>query len=383
MNKRRWNGSRLGGQPHSSRLWCAACLVFVLGSGPARAEDGGRGPALVSATEWIDGGGRVAWSAQGDKIAFDRPDTNGLFQLYVLDIDTESERCLTCGVPEFKGDHSINPAWHPSGDYLAFQVQRNGRKLQTDGPALLTPDRAPFADLWLIRADKKDFWQLTRNAEIGSAVLDAHFSYEGDRLVWSERVASRKGRWGTWRLRTGKLEFKRGVPHLDKLQTHGDKATGLLLAHGFAPDDRTLLFSAHLEEGQAEIGLDLYTLDTGDKSKSTSASLRLTHSRAGPEEYARFAPRGDLLAFTSNAEVRGRPVAGRVLPNELWLMKGDGTDKRRLTRFNDPLADEYLGDTYVGDFAWNPRGRQIAVQLQYGTDGARSGIFLLELEAID
>ncbi len=379
--KRRARTQRTGARAGGSWTLLSIALAAGLAATSANAQNGDNGPKLVRATKWIDAGGRIAWSAQGDRVAYDRADDRGLFQLYILDVATKSERCLTCGVPEFKGDHSLNPAWHPSGDYLAFQVQRNGRKLKTDGPALLTPDRAPFADLWLIRADKKDFWQLTRNAEIGSAVLDAHFSFEGDRLVWSERVASRKGRWGTWRLRTGQLEFKRGVPHLDKLRTPGGKPTGLLLAHGFAPDDRTLLFSAHLEEGQAEIGLDLYTLEQGGKGKTgDKGSVRLTHSRAGPEEYARYAPRGDLLAFTSNAEVRGRPVANRILPNELWLMKGDGTEKRRLTRFNDPLADEYLGDTYVGDFAWNPRGREIAVQLQYGTDGAKSAIFLLELD---
>jgi len=50
-----------------------------------------------------------------------------------------------------------------------------------------------------------------------------------------------------------------------------------------------------------------------------------------------------------------------ALKTELWLMKSDGSNKRRLTHFNEPGYPEYMGGRrcIVSDSAWSPDGKRI------------------------
>ena len=65
-----------------------------------------------------------------------------------------------------------------------------------DAAQLATPIRGVHSELWVIHRDGRSAWQLTRGQQRGAAVLDPHFSYEGNRLVWSERQSSVERPWG-------------------------------------------------------------------------------------------------------------------------------------------------------------------------------------------
>jgi Tol biopolymer transport system component len=326
----------------------------------------------------VEGGGRVDWSAQGDRLVFDRPEPQdgGLFDLYVLDLGTGSERCLTCTVFELRGAHALDPVWHPSGDYVAFQVQQHARKIRLTAAELAGAAGGLHADVWLVRADGKDLWQLTRAADMGSAVLAPHFSHEGDTLLWSERATSRPPPWGAWRLRTATLEFRRGVPRLGRLTAHRPEgAPGLVLAEGFLPDDRRLFLSAERSAG-GPLGIAIF-------DPSTRSLERLTASRAGDDLHPRVSPRGDFLAWIADAAGgRGpRDEAGELPAREVWTMSLDGSDRRPLTRFNGE-GPEGLGRTWVGDLAFDPRGDRLAVQVVYGAAEPRAAIVILELDSM-
>ena len=363
-----------------------AALLFTLlvpGSLPAQGEPGPAADAtagdVVSIDLLIEDAARPAWSAQGDLIAFDRAGVDGLYDLWIRNLDTGGQRCLTCEMFAFRKTHVLSADWHPSGDYLVALVQQNARKLELGPLDLLTADRALHTDLWLIRADGKDHYQLTRTSDIGSAVLEPHFSHEGDRLVWSERFQSREGRYGSWRLRQAKVRFGRRIPRLGKTEKLGigDKGT-LLLAHEFTADDSGVLLAGNLESGQSVRGLDIYVARAG-----AAEPIRLTHSRGGRDEFAHASPDGRHIAWTSNAELRPERDPGRRLPfelrSELWLMKADGSDKRRLTRFNDPLSEESLGAAYVGDFAWSREGDRILFHVVRGSVDTRQSLYVVQL----
>jgi Tol biopolymer transport system component len=277
---------------------------------------------------------------------------------------------LTCEFRDFRQANALSPAWHPSGKYLVFLGQQNAKKLGLDADALASPRRGLWTDLWLVRADGKDYWQLTRSSEQGSATLDPHFSYEGDQLLWSERVLSREGRWGTWRLRTAVLSLQRGVPRLGKIKVASRvDERGVMVAHGFSPDDKSFLVSAQLDVDPAAEALEVYLLGEGAEE-----TRRLTRSRGGFHQYARISPRGDLVAFTSDAELGGR---GSRRPSEIWLMKLDGSDKRKLTELNDAAGDRSCS---VGAFAWSPLGEQIVAQvLCGGPETTREDIYRFQL----
>lgn len=322
-------------------------------------------------------GARVAWSPQGDWLAFDRADpTDGLYDLYVMKLDGTGERCLTCRALEFRKSNNLNPSWHASGEYLVFQVQRRAKRLHLDMEDLATPHRALHSDLWLIRRDGLRFWRLTRSEERGGAVLDPHFSHEGSQLMWSERVGTRHGRWGEWALRVARFTIKAN-PRIGKVRSYrpGERRE-LLVSHGFTPNDRGAVVSGNFEPGHGEAGMDVYVLDLEDGELT-----RLTHSLRGWDGYAHFAPRGERIAWTSDAELpRDSKRLAPATRRDLWVMNADGSQKDRLTFFNHPASPESLGEAYLGDFDWSPRGDQIAIHVIYDPRNGGEGIYLIQLD---
>ena len=75
----------------------------------------------------------------------------------------------------------------------------------------------------------------------------------------------------------------------------------------------------------------------------------------------------------------------KYLTTELWIMDADGSNKQRLTYFNEPGYPEYMGGKrcVVSDISWSPDGKKIIVLVAYegtGFAGLKSKIVMVELE---
>ena len=71
------------------------------------------------------------------------------------------------------------------------------------------------------------------------------------------------------------------------------------------------------------------------------------------------------------------------LKSELWIMNVDGSNKQRLTYFNEPEHEHYKGKrTVVSDISWGPSGNEILALVAYGDETGITGsdIILMELE---
>ena len=383
-------GRRLGALLPLSRAELSApvslvLLLLVVPSLPAQPSN----PLVKDVSLFRDGAGRVAWSAQGDWLAYDRPaeEGRGTYQLWIVKRDGSFERCLTCEPVELRRENCIRPAWHPSGDWLVFQVQGSARRLGLGPVELATADRGLHSELWAMRRDGKGFWQLTRVGERGGAVLDPEFSHEGDELLWSERVQSRVGRWGEWVLRVA--PWKAGaVPRLAKPRTFEPGAQRrFVAASSFTPDDRGALLAGNLEPGQPESGMDVYRL-----AFESGAVERLTHTQRAWDEKARYTVKGDRILWLSASEISplrgaqdGGGGGGAGLPfeqlRELWIMNPDGSGKERLTFFNDPSSRESLGAAIVDDFTQSPQGDEILAHVVWRAEGeTREGLWLVRLD---
>jgi Tol biopolymer transport system component len=355
-----------------------AVLLLAAPSLPAQSSH----PHVKEIALFREGAGRVAWSAQGDWLAFDRPAAErGNYQLWIMKRDGTFERCLTCEPVELRSQNSINPTWHPSGDWIVFQVQSQAKRLGMGPIELATGDRGLWSELWVIRRDGRGFWQLTRVHERGGALLDPEFSHEGGELLWSERVQSRIGRWGEWVLRVAQFRGGKG-PHLAKPRTFEPGAQRLFLAgSSFTPDDRGALLAGNLETGQPENGMDVYRLAFAD-----GAIERLTHTQRAWDERATYTVKGDRILWTSASEITAKDV-GRdpglplELLRDLWVMSADGSGPERLTFFNHPSARESLGAAIVDDFAQSPQGDEILAHVVWSADGeVREGLYLILLD---
>jgi Tol biopolymer transport system component len=379
-------------------------LFAAIAPPPARPQSSSSASPLVKEISLFrDGAGRVAWSAQGDWLAFDARDPeHGNYQLWVMKRDGTFERCLTCEPLDLRRENCINPTWHPSGDWIVFQLQSQAKRLGFGPVELATGDRGLWSEIEVIRRDGRGFWQLTRVHENGGTVLDPQFSFEGDQILWSERVRSRVGRWGTWALRVA--QFRGGaVPRLAKPRTFEPGEQRLYLSgSSFTPDDQGALIAGNLDPGQPENGMDVYRL-----AFEGGAVERLTHTPRGWDERATYTVKGDRILWVSASEITlrdvGRAVRGAngtrpegvvnttpggrepALPidllRDLWVMNADGTNQERLTFFNEPSSRESLKAAIVDDFAQSPDGGEILAHVVWSADGeAREGLYLIRLD---
>ena len=321
--------------------------------------------------------GRVDWAPRGDWIAYDRVDDAGYSRLYVARPDGFDRRCLTCAPLEFRKLHTGNPTWHPSGDYLVFEVEKPFRRAGAPEPFLAVPGRNLGSDLWAIRADGETFFRLTNHVERGAGrVHSPRFSHEGDQLVWAEREAARGGDWGGWVLRVAKVETKRGMPRLGKVRGHRmGRDYSYYEPYGFTTDDRGVLLAADRPPGGPETGLDLFFLDLDDGQAS-----RLTGGPASFHRFASLAPNGRWVAFASDRDLpAARPGAATAL--DLWMMRTDGFDARRLTWFSDVFADSYSGPMAVRSASWSPEGDKLLVLAASLLGETTSGsLYLVQLD---
>ena len=309
-------------------------------------------------------GGRVSWNKRTGAIAYDKEGNDDYFDVYIKDNEIASPVCITCdpsfGVPSL---HNGQPAWHPSGDYLLFQAQDPGLKSprqlpRTSKDFLASPGIGINNNLWLAKKDGSQFWQLT-SVQPRMGVLHPHFSPDGTKLVWSEFINERKSPVGHLVIKLADFSFSNGDPVLGTVQTLRPDDLQLYETHGFSPDGNLLLYSGIAQEGYY-YDMEIYTYDL-----TTGTSTRLTSNEEW-DEHAHFTPDGKKIVWSSSQDIPQRK--GMSKPKlDYWVMNLDGSDKRRLTNFNDSRfkfnSKSGFWGTAVADFDWSPDGRSIAAYM--------------------
>ena len=313
---------------------------------------------------WLmDKAGRLDWAANKDGlIAFDGRGLDGYYDVYVASPDGSKRTCLTCDksgvVPQ---NHNGNPAWHPSGRYIVFQAENDNH---TGRHAAATPGAGTFNDLWLMSSDGQEFHRLTDiGTERGQGVLHPHFSHDGSKLFWSERLGgmSAPSSAGEWALKLADFSLE-GRPRLSNIRSFQPGIRKMWHeSHGFSPDDTKALLSGDLEEGYTIDTMDIYALDL-----KTDKLTNLTSNKRTWDEHAHFSPDGEKIIWMSNQGYpRGTMPWNRYmewLATDLWIMNSDGSEKKKLTHFNEPDHPEYVkGRVVVGDGDWSPDGSKYAV----------------------
>jgi Tol biopolymer transport system component len=345
------------------RLFVLAAVFFAgITAAPAGAPD--NIGVLIA-----DHGGRVDWGVN-DMIAFDRQDKNGWFQVWTMKPDGTGKRCVTCG-KEFPRLHKGNPAWHPSGKYIVFQALDDTIKVPRLWGKLYRVYTGPGAgvnnNIWIASANGKRAWQMTVLGK-GKGVLHPHFSHDGKTLVWAEMTNAKPAPFGSWVIRKASFIERRDGPALTGVETLTPGGLQFYETHSFTPDDKALVFTGKERDTKGH-ALDIYRYDFASGKLAVLTDPKLDEW----DEHAQVSPDGAKILWMSSVGIRPN-TKGPFVKTDYWLMNIDGTDKQRITRFNDRSSPEYLpGKVVCADSSWSPDGRKFIAYVEHNTTAAKAG----------
>jgi Tol biopolymer transport system component len=195
---------------------------------------------ITTITEY---GGRVDWSHSGNNlIAFDRKENDKYYDIYTMKPDGSDEICLTCDHPDLPNRNIGQPAWHPSGEYIVLQVEKEEHR-RTFSIAT-NPGAGHFNDLWVLNVDTGDatlLFEVPNDKNYG--VLHPHFSNDGTKLSWSEMYEKpsffqKDKAAGYWKLKVADFVVPTaGAPMLENISEFMSGEMAFYENHGFSPND--------------------------------------------------------------------------------------------------------------------------------------------------
>jgi len=326
---------------------------------------------VKSITTIVEDGKSLDWSHSKNLILSAGKQYDGYYDVYVIKPDGTNLQYLTHGREGCPQKHNGNPMWHPSGEYIVFTAEKENTPEQDDIWAI--PGKGINCNLWAMTADGERFYRLTdySHSEPETGVIHPQFSHDGKKLLWAERRFYGNSFGGGWVLKLADFNTNQDYPYLTHIETLAPGEQNCFYeSHGFSNDDRCVLFSGNLLSGQVSIGLDIYELDL-----ETNELKRLTESDDDWDEHAHYSPDGKKIAWMSSTEfdIAWGDILGdgwqKYLITELWLMNSDGSEKQRMTYFNEPGYPEYMGGrrVVVSDSSWGPDGNKIVACVAYSS----------------
>ena len=314
------------------------------------------GDNMAGITILTENGGHLAWSKKNNKIAFDRLGKDKYFDLWIMNPDGSGQKSITDNHPKLPNKHIGQPAWHPSGNLIVIQAQKGHVPRYADTKC--TPGAGALNDLWIITPDGRQVWKIhsvrdevSKNA---AGVLHPHFSHDGTKLFWAERIRDNGKPFGEWILRIAEFRFNQATgPRLGRIQNYNPGGgSSFFESHNFSPDDQYVLFT-----GNQDGPLEIYEMSV----ESGTVKQLTYHSAYTWDEHAHYSPDGKKIIWMSSKGLRFS-VKPFELETEFWIMKRDGSRKRQLTWFHTPGHPHYIDKPFVvaADFDWSPDGSQIA-----------------------
>jgi len=334
-----------------------------------------------------DQAGRAEWSPDGTHIAYHARGVDDYYDIHIMKADGTYIGSLTHDHPDLPNKHIGQPSWHPDDSWIVFQAEKSDHAFPEHN-ALAAPGIGYHNDIYIMRSDGSSVYRLTDlvtkqhalDPTPTCAVLQPHFSHDGTKISWSQRIADGDG-WGEWEIRIAELAFSHGIPSLANIQIFQPGANRRYYeSNDFMPGDLKLIICGNLEPGQDELGIDIYYLDM-----QSGTPERLTYSLDYFDECPHPSPDSRKICYLST---EGFPKESTNsfwwswAKGEIWLMDSDGVNKEQLTHFNTPGYPEYIASRVLPAYiSWNATGDKIllsiAVECADGT--LKDQIYLLDL----
>ncbi len=290
----------------------------------------------------------MAWSAALNLVAYDRVSANGYYDVHTMNPDGSNDQCLTCNVAALPNRHKGNPDFDYSGKWIIFEAEKASTPTIIDKYA--APGSGLSNDVWMMDVKGTVFYQLTNVPAMNSGVLHPHFNHAGTQITWAQYLGANPAPLGLWEVQVANLVYTAGVPSLQNTQSYQfGPMPRFYETHGFSLDDRSIYVCANPEPAQTYYGADIYTF-----TPSTGAYVNLTNTPDDWDEHANLSPDGSQIVWISSTGIK------LTLGNETtdyWIMNVDGSNKRRLTWFNNPgFPETQSSPVAAARSAWSPDG---------------------------
>lgn len=344
----------------TTHIWMLALTVIMSTIGCGGTVKVVQDPAPVTITTFSETGGRCDWNSNTNKIAFDKQ-YEGRWDIFLCNADKSGMHNLTSDMTgQQYGDQKVEswqhrgqPAFHPTGKYLVFQVMNEHASSTIKTPELLS--LGVNNDLWFMHADGTHKQKVTNNPA-GYSVLHPHFSHDGNRLMWAEKYNDDKDAsiFGAWRVKLAEVKINQDgqmeLSNIQNIQPYGER---WYETHGFSPDDSKLYFSGNLTTDPK--ANDIYEYKLADKSIKN-----LTNSPSTWEEMYNINPSDHKqYSFISSRFFNWKNKWGwATLRTELYI--NDGTTIKQITHFNDDGSGTLTkSHFFIGDHCWSPDGKSL------------------------
>jgi TolB protein len=271
----------------------------------------------------------AAFPGENGRIAFQRQDDAGRFQVFVASPDLRWERQITAA-----DANSGWPVWAPGGRQIAFDSDR------TDPDP---GDDTPINDIFTIRPDGSGLVKLSTSA---SYDVDAAWSPDGKRLAFGSDRAEGGGRTSIFTMSAADGSRVRRVTKLPSWAAYD-------LAPRISPDGRRIVFARYRlvdrDEGQPteELGaLHVVNVDGSNLRQITGYDLR-----AGSSDWK---PDGSWIVFEKYVDHFEND------PGDIYIIRPDGSKLTNVTHNTGATGEgDRFRYTESHDPAWSPDGRTI------------------------
>ena len=172
--------------------------------------------------------------------------------------------------------------------------------------------------------------------------------------------------FGEWKIQVADFAFDKGSPVLSNLQSYVPGKPGWYENHGLSVDMRTLIFTSTFENDKAfHANVYRYLIDQARLDRLADEKWN---------EHATYSPSGKRIVWMSG---RDNLNGG----TDYWSMNPDGSDKLRLTDFNNPALPTFKNRSIVAaDASFSPDGRFLIAYLQVNLVTQEGVTVLIELE---
>lgn len=274
----------------------------------------------------------VIYNQATNSVAYNKPDVNGIYKIYISNFDGTGEVQLTWS--GWAADRQQwAEEWDPTGQFLICYVEKTAYVTESDHtrtPEDAIPGYGAYTDVWIIKRDGSQAWQMTNYAnDYDKGVIHGAISADGTMFAWTERI--QEPVFADLNLAAGAYVFKvadvswGSTPVFSNIRTYqpnNEPAGGEVDA--VSPDKTNILIYSTFESHNL-VATPIYRIDlaSGNTTKLTTESF---------SQAPTYSPNGERIVYMTGAYCDIFP--GQLQGADWWVMNADGSNKRRLTYMN-------------------------------------------------